>query len=222
MNRSIGELSEKIKKIEDKIRDQVIKIPIKIAVFDLDNTLIIHDIGEAVFARLKQAEGSGLLTVDRKPLPLSWSQYQDLIEQGKKEEAYKKMVKAMAGLPLHTLFDITRKIIRTRARTIRIEGHSVPVPRVNRTMHALIRLLKKLQYRIYIISSSNHYSVRVIAETMLGIPGSCAFGIQSKMVDWPTAGHRNHFQVLTANLGEPVPVSRGKAAVYKKYIDLEG
>jgi phosphoserine phosphatase len=214
-----AELTGKIREIEAKIRNRVIKIPKRIAVFDLDNTLITHDIGEAVFARLKQAEQDEPLTVDRKPIPLSWSEYRELVCRGEKKEAYKKMVTAMSGLPLNTLQNITRQIIRSGTGSIKIAGHSVPVPRANRRMQFLIRLLKRLHYRIFIISASNHTSVRIAADMLLNIPESNAFGIQSRIIDRKLPGKKAQLRLLTSDLIKPIPISRGKVSVYKKYID---
>lgn len=214
----VAELSDKIRDIEARIIRQATKTPIKIAVFDLDNTLIIHDIGEAVFARLKQAELGGPLTIDRKPIPLSWSQYRQLILAGKKKDAYKKMVTAMAGLPLNTLVSITREVLRPGFGPVPIEGQSVPVPRVNPPMQTLIRLLQEWHYQIYIISASNHPSVQITAETLFAIPGFRAFGIRSRIVERSLPGQKEKIRLLTPDLLEPIPVDRGKAALYKKHI----
>ncbi|MCK4836127.1 MAG: HAD family hydrolase, partial [Candidatus Aminicenantes bacterium] len=172
----MAELKDIIEHLQPRINSHNPNVHQKIAVFDLDNTLLIGDIGDAVFAQLKKYESEQLLTIQQKPMPLEWQEYRHLIHKGKQEKAYKRVVTCMAGLPLNTLLQTTRNIIHSTSNNIHINGDTVPVPTVNPTLYSLIRYLKKKGFRIFIISASNHYSVRMIARELFDLPETSAFG----------------------------------------------
>ncbi|MCK4941965.1 MAG: HAD family hydrolase [Candidatus Aminicenantes bacterium] len=210
-------LHRKVRDIERLIADRRIQAIPKTAVFDLDDTLLEGDIGDAVFAQLKRDESRRYLTVQQKPLPLDWREYRNLIETGKKQEAYLRVVTCMAGVPLDVLSETTRKILRSPHRYIEIEGETVPIPRINPTMFGLIQLLRKLKYRIMVISASNHFSVRLVAGELLQIPRSQAFGIRPLLKYIKPEPTQERIAVLTGILQKPIPWARGKAEVYARH-----
>jgi hypothetical protein len=124
----------------------------------------------------------------------------------------------MAGLPLGILRKTTLDVIREPGREIPIDGDRIPVPVAHPLMIELIHYLKKKSFRIHIISASNHFSVRLIARELFGLPESCAFGIQPclKAKKPDTGGERE--AVLTARLKKPIPYGIGKARLYKQHI----
>lgn len=191
-------LIDQLQLLEDRANAERFSMK-KIALFDLDNTLIIGDIGEAVFAQL---------LAGKFPLSLQWDEYQALLRQDRKE-AYQRVVKAMNGITYRDVEDATIKIIESRELFIRIEDAQVPVPRPHPKMKLLVSLLQDLGYDIYIISASNQISVRMIATTFFEISPQCAFGIQSVV----SKG------MLTEKLADPIPIWRGKVDTYYKYID---
>jgi hypothetical protein len=202
--------------IQSRINTQFRDSSERIAAFDLDNTLLIGDIGEAVFAQLKKDEEKTFLTIQKKPISLSWSRYCALIGKNRRKRAYARLVTSMAGLPLRILMETTRKIIQSPSQGIPINGDRVPIPAVNPTMFTLIQYLKKNSFRIFIISASNHFSVRMIGREIFDLPESSAFGIEPSL-EWAVTGpDRQKEPVLTARLIKPIPFGRGKAHLYQK------
>jgi len=210
-------IKKKIEKIEELISQNKIKTKRKIAVFDLDNTLLIGDIGEAVFASLKNDEQNGPLTIQQKKIPFSWPEYHNLLKKNKKKLAYKKMVTAMSGIPLKTLVNTTREILNSNKKYLQLEDAQIPIPLPNKIMQSVINLLKSLEYEISIISASNHFSVQIVARELFFIPESNVFGIKSKLKYHKNIRSEKGEQVLTSKLEKPVSVDRGKIEVYHKW-----
>jgi phosphoserine phosphatase len=216
MTEPANPLISRVREIEERLSRGRLKVSRRIAVFDLDDTLLEGDIGDAVFAELKRKESQAPLTVEKKRLPLEWQQYRSLIREGKKEEAYRQVVTCMAGIPRETVVETTRSLIRDRPGPIEIQGENLPVPRANPDMIPLIRLLKKLKYHIMIISASNHFSVRVAAVELLKLPGSRAFGIRPRLSYVRDSSQSGRTAILTGRLCQPVPWARGKAELYHR------
>ncbi|MGA7162023.1 MAG: HAD family hydrolase [Bacteroidota bacterium] len=172
--------------------------PEKIAVFDLDNTLLIGDIGEAVFAHL---------LADGAPLKCTWEEYQSFLRCDV-TAAYRLVVESMAGLTVREVEKATAKVMKQSDSFIEFGTAQIAVPKPHPGIRKLISLLQKLRYKIYIVSSSNQISVRVAAEEFFGIPPECSFGIETKAT--------NNF--LSATLVRPFPISTGKVEVYRKYV----
>lgn len=136
------------------------------AAFDLDNTLLIDDIGEAVFA-----------TLVRKKLvkDFNWDDYIKLIDQNR-EAAYKKVIEVMKGLELQKLKQITYEIIKSEDTHIEIGEEKIPIPKPNTTMQSLISLLKTKGIDVYIVTASNKVSAEIICWEYFGIPSSNVLG----------------------------------------------
>ena len=171
---------------------------VKIALFDLDNTLIVGDIGEAVFVRL---------LADGFPLKCTWEEYQSFFRRDV-SAAYRLMVESMAGLSIREVQDATLKVLIQTELFIEAGSARVLVPKPHPGMKNLVSLLKKLRYHIYVISASNQVSVRIAAEEFFGISPECSFGIES----------RTSNKCLSATLVKPFPIAAGKVEVYHKYI----
>ncbi|MCP5108181.1 MAG: haloacid dehalogenase-like hydrolase [bacterium] len=198
-------LLNKIAHIEQCIANGTIELPApKIAAFDLDNTLLDGDVGDALFARLK---------LDGKPIPLTWAEYQRMIKEKGKLVTYSKVVTVMAGIPVETVEETTRRIMKSTAPFLEFEGVTVPVPRADPIMLELVSYLDRLGYEVYIISATNEYSVKVVAEDYFGIPGSRAIGMQPTIIMDNEQG-----PVLGEKIREPVTVVEGKVDAYRRYI----
>lgn len=208
-------LSQRVLEIESNRANRKIQVSRKIAVFDLDDTLLDGDIGDAVFARLKLDESNRFHTLQENYLPLEWDEYRALIKSGKKQEAYRRVVTCMAGIPLKSLIQVTRNLIRLSGGQIKIDGETIPIPKINPLMSGLLRLIKKMKYRIMIISASNHFSVRLVAGELLGLRRSLAFGIRPKLTYLRPKADSRRIAVLTGTLREPIPWARGKADLYR-------
>ena len=197
------------------LRERIVKdnSKTKIAVFDLDNTLLEGDIGDAVLLRLKQLEKKERVTITNKIIPLAWQQYMDMIETKGKWTAYKRVVTSQAGIPLDKFLGITRDVMAMKEDYLELAGVKVPVPRPNKLMKALVLYLQSLDYQIYVISASNHYSVVYVAETFFNIPAANIFGMK------PTLRQdEKHGTVLGNKIDGPVTVGEGKAETYRRYV----
>ncbi len=202
-------LLERIHRIERAVTDP--RQP-KIAAFDLDNTLLIGDIGDAVLVQLKIDEKTTPLSVDKTPIPLTWKEYEFLIREKGKKVAYKEAVTAAAGIPLETFIQTTRRVMATDSPELVLpdEDVKVPVPRPNPIMQALVKHLEKLDYRIFVVSASNHYSVCDVAETYFGIPGKNVFGMKPTLIKNP-----QHGLLIGDGIDGPITVSEGKVEAYR-------
>ncbi len=136
------------------------------AAFDLDNTLLIDDIGEAVFAALVQKN----LIKD-----FNWKDYIRIIEQNR-EAAYKKVIEAMHGLDIVKLKNITHEILDSEQTHIDILDNNIPIPKPNSIMQSMISLLKTKGIDVYIVSASNKVSAEIICWKYFGIPSSNVLG----------------------------------------------
>ncbi|MGA9408267.1 MAG: HAD family hydrolase [Bacteroidota bacterium] len=172
----------------------------KIALFDLDNTLLVGDIGEAVFA---------CLLADGAPLKCTWEEYQSFLRCDV-TAAYRLLVESMAGLAVREVEEATVKVMKQPAPLIEAGTARVAVPKPHPGMKKLVLLLQKLRYKIYVISASNQISVRIAAEEFFGIPPECSFGIESKIAN----------KFVSATLVKPFPISAGKVDVYHKYVGI--
>ena len=185
----------------------------RIAVFDLDNTLLIHDVGNAVFADLRARSLFGKLRECNAPLPLSWKAYTHLIDSGRSEEAYRRVVQAMAGLEPTTIRSATRRVMSGNGSTIEVEGFSVPTPRPDPRMTALLRSLEKMNFRIYIISASNQISVRTVAAEYFNLNPEHAWGITTTIRPDPRGR-----PTLTTEIMEPFPYGPGKTELFHLHL----
>jgi phosphoserine phosphatase len=209
-----GALLDQIKRVENSFKFRAKDLSNdKIAVFDLDNTLLEGDIGDAVFAHLKINEKKESLTIDNKSIPFTWEEYQELLRTKGKKEAYQQVVISQAGIPLERFVEITRQVMALETPFLELGDVKVPVPSPNLLMKALLVFLKTLDYKIYVISASNHYSVQYVAEEFFGIPGVNVFGMKPILWEDKTNG-----LILGNKIDGPITVGEGKAEAYREFI----
>lgn len=207
-----AELIERINAIELYIKEQSPQPIEKIAAFDMDNTLLEGDIGEAVFSQLKLDEKTQPVTVTKKLIPFSWPECREMMEKQGKKEAYTKMVTAMAGIPVETVIETTRRVMALNIPYLAVEGVKVLVPRPNEVMQALVKYLKSLDYTVYIISATNTYSVQYMAEEYFDIPAIHAIGMRPTVINEENGG------ILGAEIDGPITVGEGKVEAYHRFI----
>ncbi len=136
------------------------------AAFDLDNTLLNGDIGEAVFAALLK---------EKIVQDFGWKDYLALIGQNR-EAAYKKIIEVMNGLELSMIKSITREIIKKEEKFIEIGEGNIIVPKPNPVMQSLIFFLKTKGVDIYVVTASTKISAEIICWEYFGIPASNVLG----------------------------------------------
>jgi phosphoserine phosphatase len=138
------------------------------AAFDLDNTLLLGDIGEAVFASLLESKSiSGF----------EWSDYQQLIVTDRLE-AYRRAVNAMNGLELKKLKAVTKGLLASSKESIEIGNEKIIIPRANPQMQALVYFLKSKGINVHVVTASNQVSAEMICWKYFGIPACNVHGVQ--------------------------------------------
>jgi phosphoserine phosphatase len=167
----------------------------RIALFDLDNTLIIGDIGDAVFAQL---------LIDGFPLPLTWKEYQRLYKEDP-GFARVELVRAMEGLTLEHIIKVSKRVLQSDHESLICEGKHVRLPKPNPFMQEIIRLLRDWHYSVFIVSSSNDISAKIAGSVLFDVPINNIAGIKPMVI-----GKKFMRKVL-----EPIPVGIGKVALYR-------
>ncbi len=170
----------------------------RIAVFDLDNTLLVGDIGDAVLAKLVVSE-----EVDKH----HWREYRDLLGTDR-AEACRKAISAMAGLPLKTLVRTTLWVLNEESTDVTIDGFPVAIPRPHTGMRSLVQSLLQLNYQVHVITASNQVSSQIAGSQLFGIPEENIHGVRSRVV----------VDALTGELIPPIPIGQGKIDTYAKFV----
>ena len=160
------------KRIVEKI-EELSLVKNQYAAFDLDNTLLIGDIGEAVFA---------LLVKNKNIKNFGWNDYIKLIKTDR-EKAYFKVIEVMDNLELKVLENITHEIINTDAIEIELEGYKIPIPKPNTIMQSIVTLLNTSGIEVNVVSASNRVSVEIICWEYFGIPARNVFGARVDIND---------------------------------------
>lgn len=166
------------------------------AAFDLDNTLLLGDIGEAVFA---------LLVKKKSILNFGWKDYLDLIKEDR-EKAYFKVIEMMNNLELVELEGVTREVIQSDAIEIDLEGYKIPIPKSNPIMQSILTLLKKIGIEVKIVTASNRISAEIICWEYFNIPVSDVYGARVDV--------NNNKRINT--IFNDVPYGENKVKVLKK------
>jgi phosphoserine phosphatase len=167
----------------------------RIALFDLDNTLIVGDIGDAVFAQL---------LVDGVPLPLTWKEYQILCKEDP-VSAYVEVVRAMEGRKIEQIIQVSKRVLQSEDEFLVCENEAVRLPKPNLLMKEIVRLLREWHYSIFIVSASNDISAKIAGSVLFDIPINNIAGIKPMM----------HNHKLTCDVLEPIPVGIGKVSQYR-------
>lgn len=183
------------KEVAEKI-DQLNLTGKPYAAFDLDNTLLINDIGEAVFASL----------VKKKIIKnFSWDDYLGLLKQDR-EAAYRKIIEVMTGLKLNKLKKITYEIIDSLDSYIEIDDKKIPIPKPNPIMQSIVSLLITKGVEVFVVTASNKVSAEIACWKYFGIPSSNVFGATVEI----DRQKRISFKAIE------VPYAEGKVTVLKR------
>ena len=160
------------KHIVEKIKELSL-VKNQYAAFDLDNTLLIGDIGEAVFAMLVK---KNIVKI------FGWDDYQNLIETDR-EKAYFKVIEVMDNLELSVVENITHEIIRTDDIEIELDEYKIPIPKPNTLMRKIVTLLNTSGIAVNVVTASNSVSAEIICWEYFSIPASNVFGARVDIND---------------------------------------
>ncbi len=192
----------------DKVLDSFIGE--RIAAFDLDDTLTDGDTGDAFFLYLKYLEKSEPLREDSTPIPFTWEEYQKVLNTEGKEAAFSKVVSVMGGISEKKLRTAAGNFYTDDLTGAEVDGMKIDIPRPNEFMGEFINELKARKFRIVIISASNQYIVNTTAMRFFNISSEDCFAIN------PEVDERG---IATTNLQFPVPITTGKAEIYRSFTD---
>ena len=167
----------------------------RIGLFDLDNTLLVGDIGDAVFAQL---------LIDGFALPLSWKNYRSMCRENP-GFAYVEAVKALEGISTEYMIRVSKRLLQSDQEFLYCEGEPVRIPRPHPIMLEVIRLLREWHYLLFVVSASNDISAKVAASVLFDIPINNIAGIKPKLLG----------DKITNSVLDPVPVGVGKVAQYR-------
>lgn len=166
------------------------------AAFDLDNTLLVGDIGEAVFA---------LLVKRRQVKNFGWNDYANLIKTDR-ERAYVKVIEVMGDLELSTIETLTHEIVHSPVDVIELEGCHIPLPKPHLLMQAIVSLLNSSGIDVNVVTASNSVSAKIICREYFGLTASHVFGADMDV------GEHNRIKINHT----PIPYGKEKVNVLQR------
>jgi phosphoserine phosphatase len=168
----------------------------KLAAFDMDGTLIRHDMGDAVFAMLIRL---GKLTLDH------WATYQDYLSTSR-PKAYEYAVTAMRGLSLEEVYRAVYEVFDPDSTGIDLPGNiRVPKPEVVPKMQVLVMWLHRHEFEVYVVTATNQWAAEVVAPDFFGIPSDRVIGVRTAIEEGR----------LTKRICRPAPIGDGKRDAWK-------
>ena len=176
----------------------------KIAAFDMDGTLIEGDIGEAVFCYLK-ASGNDI--------PLKWKDYLEMIEAKEFKKGFCDIITSMEGMNIKTIANSAKNLISSNSEVITFTEDGIeynyPIPKPIPEMQNLMVYLKISGWKISVISSSSHISVRSVTDFLFKLNPDYVRGIKTEIYVTD-----NYEDLFTAKVQGTVPFRKGKAEVF--------
>ena len=194
---------ERVSKLIDRNPDKYSKL----ALFDMDNTLLIGDIGEATYAKLR---------AENHHVHIGWSEYKEALKKEGPSIAYRKILKAKRGLKKDTIYEVTKMVI-SDGGDIKFEEDEKIItkasPSPNPIMQELVKHLNILNYKVFVITASSKYIADAIIDSWFDIKIENVYGVQHEIEEI------NEELILKGSLIEPAPILEGKAAVYLNHIE---
>jgi len=173
----------------------------KIAAFDMDDTLLIGDVGDAVLAEL---------IIEKKLSPEIWPEYQ--IKFGKnRDDAYRFAVMSMAGLTINDVLLATRNVLNSKKEKLIIPNcqTEILIPKPFIPLQSLIGYLQNEKYDIYVVTATNIWTARLIATKYFNIEEQNVIGMSTKL---------SEEKKITDILLKPDPCGDGKLKVLQQKI----
>jgi HAD superfamily phosphoserine phosphatase-like hydrolase len=174
------------------------------AVFDFDNTCIVGDIAESVLAYMARNN-----FIDAEV----FKKYYALLDVGGIREAYEFCVKAISGMSVSEMRDLTKKVLILEGEEItNDEIFGIKISKGIKSRASVMELMSYLRGRgieVWIVSSSPAILIEEVARH---------FGIDAKIV-----GVHNIIkdEIITSELENPLPIIEGKVDCIKKFIDSD-
>jgi phosphoserine phosphatase len=171
----------------------------KLAAFDMDGTLIRHDMGDAVLAQLIKC---GKLT------RADWNAYQEHLSNSR-PKAYEYAVTVMQRLSVKDIYRAAYDVFDPRTAAIDLPGNlHVPKPEVVPKMQALVMWLHRHKFEVYVVTATNQWAAEVVASDFFGIPAERVIGVKTEI-------KRSR---LTDKVCRPAPIGDGKSEAWKMHL----
>lgn len=176
----------------------VYDIPKK-AFFDLDNTLLVGDIGELIIL--------GMLN-EKLNLSMSWDDYLKMLNTEGEGIAYRKIIEAKSGNKIEDIKSLVNKLLSDNNPYIYNE-YIKEKPRQNSILKNLLSELKEREYEIYLITAGSHYVAEAVVDKWYPeISYSNIFGVKNKLID----------NIMSDELENPIPIREGKGEVVEQIL----
>lgn len=212
MNKTLNSILEAVDKKMDSLNDGAC-----FAVFDFDNSCIVNDIADAVFAYLcrnKLLKDYTLLGREKSNNAeyhqLVFRYYYEILGRGDIKKAYTFCAKVLSGFNKREIEIITKQTIHFEGKKIRrVKLYGIDIERglaIKSQIKELMNVLKKRNIVIWIITASP----QVIAET-----AARHYGFSGKVV-----GLKNKIEkgIFTAEIEKPYSILEGKVACIRKFV----
>lgn len=187
------------------IKSKQLDIP-KTAFFDMDNTLLVGDIGELIILAILMSKFQENKNLDMT-LGMTWAEYNNCLAMNGEPFAYQEIIKAKEGNSIENLSKLTLELLSDKQPLKFIEGDYQilkPKPKPNKAIKIILKELIEREYHVYVITASSHY----IAETVISnwfpeINLKNVYGVKNIL----------NGNILTNELENPFPINEGKGLV---------
>lgn len=196
---------EIVKLVEELISNNSLKE--KIAVFDLDRTLIEGDISDTVFAYFK--------SIGHR-LNLEWDVFLEEIKINPRK-LFLEFPTYFQGFEREFVIYATKEVLKYEKINFTENGklYTSVVPKPKDEFIWLIEYLQSLNFKIGVISASPEDIVKTISKEFYGLDGDKIVGIKSVF----EKQNENEKEIYTNQIVMPTTVIEGKADVYHSLFD---
>lgn len=183
----------KVRLDELEVSHKKLNIPKK-AFFDMDNTILVGDIGELVVLALLN---------ENMPLSMSWEEYLEMLKNEGERIAYRKINEAKAGNSVENIKLLVSKLLDLEL-PYKYLSYTKKIPKQNASIKNLLFELKIREYELYLITASSQYVAEAVVEKWFPeIENDKVFGVRNKVTNG----------LLSDELVVPFPIKEGKGQV---------
>jgi len=182
---------DRLEKIEET--HYLYDIPKK-AFFDLDNTILVGDIGELIIL--------GILN-EKLKLEMSWQEYLNLLQTEGEKVAYRRIIEAKNGNSVYEIKQLVSNLLENND-PYDFNGFIKEKPKQNKFLKILLKELQIRNFDIYLVTAGSHFVAEAIVDLWFPeIPQKNIFGVKNKLID----------NILMSELEKPIPIREGKGDV---------
>ncbi|MBX3044817.1 MAG: haloacid dehalogenase-like hydrolase [Candidatus Kapabacteria bacterium] len=202
-----------INKLRPNLKEAILELEMKnicddekIAVFDLDNTLINGDIGDSLYCYLKSTGHE---------FDYKWSDYQAMLARKDYQNSYCDIITTMKGLNISTVYNAAKHLISTNSEIICFSEDGIeyefPVPTPIPEMQILVTYLKISGWKVGVISASYHIAVKAVCESLFNLNPQFIRGVRTEI-----EVTEKYEDLITDIIKGTVTYRQGKADVFQE------